>query len=452
MWGGDGLVSQFIPVDESKSICRLYVSTARAYINLPRNLQMQQSAWGMPPEGQWHDYSKGSATYFGQWPYHGLQPPHGNPAASVLAHFDRAASVVQYAAVSYYHWVLETLGRLIVLLDSGMFAATAEAATILLLPKDISSNEFVQQYLDILRRRYPDLHRLLQRDVTGVDLRERLVSCYQALGKPDKIGGVDELLSKYAGKENVLRAKLRKKYTSVPQCHIPSNAMHTSPNPGHGVFYYDTSTYPNDVRVTVAELFYPSWDSVDMVVAENLAGPFTDVDQAASDSLHALMPKQGIVLVRDRLLSALTLSSPSRSQPYVLFLTRATESMRRLEDEAAIIAQLKGRVGEQNVVVFDGSKFSIEETAQLFHFAAVIVGVHGGALSNIVFCKPPSQQGHTNLVLEFGYPAPQARHYAHAAAALGLHYENQLLAFDSRGPGSPEVRTYEIFVFSHGVI
>ena len=94
------------------------------------------------------------------------------------------------------------------------------------------------------------------------------------------------------------------------------------------------------------------------------------------------------------------------------------------------------------------------QTAALFFNARVVVGVHGGALSNIIWSAPPCKDGengadddktcgHTRLVLELGFPAPQTRHYAHAAASLDLHYEVALLEPDERGPGAATVSLNE---------
>ena len=245
LWGGDGLISQFVPRDQYGSDCRLFVPSGRSYVNLPRNLQIMQSAWGMPPAGQWHDFSKGSALYFGQWPFHGLTPqsPPDAPAEAVMPRFKRAASVVQcvaicsfayeqivvsdllavpskyacffklsgcaftvviahlaarYAALSYYHWVLEAAGRLIVLLESGLFEheGMSEDGMVLLLPQDSSSNKFVLQYLDILRTIYPALDAGLNHTTTGLRLVDRLAACYVAARKPEKLDGIANLVEK----------------------------------------------------------------------------------------------------------------------------------------------------------------------------------------------------------------------------------------------------------------
>ena len=241
--------------------------------------------------------------------------------------------------------------------------------------------------------------------------------------------------------------------------------------------FYSTNTYPNDARVEVDELFFANWSPVEGVVgaAHHFPGnsfsesanmnrdeknhkeqyltsdiPEVAVDSQASDSQHALMPRQGIRLVRDRLLAAI---SPSQLQamptasPYIVLLSRTKEAMRRLKEEDILFARLVDEAanGEQTRVVrFDGGSSSVVEAAALFHGAAVVIGVHGGALSNIVFCKPATDgegddSAKTRLVIELGFAAAQTRHYGHAAAALDLPYALELLELDPRGPGAPEV-------------
>lgn len=179
------------------------------------------------------------------------------------------------------------------------------------------------------------------------------------------------------------------------------------------------------------------------------------VDLQASDSQHALMPRQGIRLVRDRLLAAVPpaqLQAMSAASPYVVLLSRTKEAMRRLKEEDALFARLVDEAAngdKTRVVRFGGGALSIAEAAGLFHGATVVIGVHGGALSNIVFCQlPPApgavagesdDSGNTRLVVELGFAAAQTRHYAHAAAALDLPYKLELLELDPRGPGAPEV-------------
>jgi len=84
------------------------------------------------------------------------------------------------------------------------------------------------------------------------------------------------------------------------------------------------------------------------------------------------------------------------------------------------------------VVIFDGSLNS-KESVKLFANANVIIGVHGGALSNAVFTKPSS------LLLELGFNSPWTAHYEHLAAAQDLKYKRYLLASLPQGPAANTV-------------
>ena len=194
---------------------------------------------------------------------------------------------------------------------------------------------FVQsQQLVALAGTHPGLDRALNRTTTGVRLDERLKACYLASGNPDKVERVPSLLRKYAGDERSLRRKLHRKYPTTPACNIKDNAeaptvsvgsSSSSSSSSPSVFYYDTSTYPNDVRAVVDELFFASWPPVDIVTTHSdggggknergavaataaataAAGESFIVDGHATDAQHALVPRQAIQLVRRRLLAAL---------------------------------------------------------------------------------------------------------------------------------------------------
>ena len=56
------------------------------------------------------------------------------------------------------------------------------------------------------------------------------------------------------------------------------------------------------------------------------------------------------------------------------------------------------------------------EAAALFERAAVVVGVHGAALANVVFCRAGT------ALVEVPMKEPCFRDYTHAAMALDLRY------------------------------
>merc|ERR1712032_1251423 len=115
------------------------------------------------------------------------------------------------------------------------------------------------------------------------------------------------------------------------------------------------------------------------------------------------------------------------------------QTMRQLENEAKIIQRLQGE-GLQ-VLSFYGrhshGKDTLKHTIHMWNRATVVVGVHGGALANMIFCKPETS------IIEIGFRNPLSRHYAHTAAALDLRYSLFLVEQEERSVGSNMVRITE---------
>ena len=80
----------------------------------------------------------------------------------------------------------------------------------------------------------------------------------------------------------------------------------------------------------------------------------------------------------------------------------------------------------------------IADTIELFARARIVVGVHGGALSNVLFCPKGA------LLVELTVDSPYTRHYEHAAVALGLEYVGIPLVRDERGVGANDVRIDDV--------
>lgn len=310
--GVDGVISD--------SRCRMILPSGREYLNLAANVQMLTVWQGARP--QWHDYSKGG------FPNHGMTNP------SDVQFLEHAASVVSYAVMSYYHWVMEGLGRLLLLEP-----LLAEDPSIkVIVPKDTSGNKFVTQFLQLL---------------------------------PFKLD----------------KARL---------------VEHT------------TNSGPNDVRFDIETLYYPDWEEV-----RHLGG----------DPSHCLTPPA----VLERVRSAFVPTGLAR-RPIVVYAVRDSERMRRLENEPGLRKTLQDALPEGfELVLFRGGESNIKETIALFASAAAVVGVHGGALANIVFCAPGT------LVIEIGLRAPQTRHFLHASVALALDYRLVLLNPDERSVGASSI-------------
>ena len=59
---------------------------------------------------------------------------------------------------------------------------------------------------------------------------------------------------------------------------------------------------------------------------------------------------------------------------------------------------------------------------QLFAGAAVVIGGHGGGLTNVLWCRPGS------VLVEFGLHEPHADYFEHLAAVAELRYHKVLPA------------------------
>jgi hypothetical protein len=132
------------------------------------------------------------------------------------------------------------------------------------------------------------------------------------------------------------------------------------------------------------------------------------------------------------------------ARPAIVYAARRNVTMRNLvaADEEAVLASLSALASAHDLelVAFDGTQKDIQATIRLFRRAQVVVGVHGGALSNILFCTPAAD-GATpgTLLVELGTLSPLLRHFEHAAVALGHAYDRVLLSEDERGVGARDV-------------
>lgn len=82
-----------------------------------------------------------------------------------------------------------------------------------------------------------------------------------------------------------------------------------------------------------------------------------------------------------------TFSTKKNSRSRKIFIGRGEAKHRPLIHEREIWAQLQKR-GYESV---DCGKMSVQEQANIFGSAEVVVGAHGAALSNLVFCRPGTQ-------------------------------------------------------------
>lgn len=133
------------------------------------------------------------------------------------------------------------------------------------------------------------------------------------------------------------------------------------------------------------------------------------------------------------------------ARPLVVYAARRDVSMRRLvaEDDAALHEVLYRVVESEGaeLAVYNGTG-GVRAAVQLFRHASVIVGVHGGALSNLLWSatgKPSSARRSAVLLVELTVASRISIHYAHAASALGMRYRAIPLVDDEHGVGAATV-------------
>ena len=120
-------------------------------------------------------------------------------------------------------------------------------------------------------------------------------------------------------------------------------------------------------------------------------------------------------------------SSPKR----VVYVSRAGVSSRTIVNEVALVRALNqtfrasaSAPAGMEFVVFgpnDDSSYDLRKTIDIFSGAAVVVGVHGAGLTNMLFMPPGSR------VLELALPEPCFRDYMHLAAAMNHVYAAMVL-------------------------
>jgi hypothetical protein len=193
------------------------------------------------------------------------------------------------------------------------------------------------------------------------------------------------------------------------------------------------------------ELSYVTWDKQPCppAVAESESANVP----AGLRVCHALAHPYALNRARDAILAGVSRGSWGRvKQPsdvsLIVFASRGSGVTMRQIDEEALLVRLRSMlkveasvIGRTELIVFDGSQ-SFEESMALFKRATVVVGVHGGALTNIIACAP-----NTTLV-EIGFQADAAQHYQHMALSLGMTYRRVRVMPDANGRalGAPSVR------------
>lgn len=164
-------------------------------------------------------------------------------------------------------------------------------------------------------------------------------------------------------------------------------------------------------------------------------------DYLARRMCAALPHPKPLKMARDALSVAASIAEAPRGPPkFILIARRGDDVTSRQFNETALIEQLVEALPEAGyftykIVEFYASKHSLAGALNLFKKATVIVGAHGGALSNLIVS--PAGTG----VVEIGFKSVSARHYEHMSAVLGLNYRRVRVTEDplQRALGAPTI-------------
>ena len=136
-----------------------------------------------------------------------------------------------------------------------------------------------------------------------------------------------------------------------------------------------------------------------------------------------------------------TFSTKKNSRSRKIFIGRGEAKHRPLIHEREIWAQLENR-GFDSV---DCGKMSVQEQAEVFGSAEVVVGAHGAALTNLVFCRPGTR------VVELFSPAYVNPCYRDLCIAAGLRHaavigngEDWVLSERHDHPSAPITASWEL--------
>ncbi|KAF4733724.1 hypothetical protein FOZ62_026203 [Perkinsus olseni] len=187
--------------------------------------------------------------------------------------------------------------------------------------------------------------------------------------------------------------------------------------------YYPTEG-SRQARARLSEVVTYSWPPV--------------ADPSYGLPLHCITPSHLLQELRGAMVrGAGGVNGEASEVPLVLWIVRkaSRDESRILKNERQLVAALR-KIGRIDVREFDGAEACAKDAVALFSRAAVVVGVHGAGLSNILFCKEGA------AVVELGFANPLVWHYMYVAEALGLRYERVLLdgaGQDERAMGKKKV-------------
>lgn len=130
-------------------------------------------------------------------------------------------------------------------------------------------------------------------------------------------------------------------------------------------------------------------------------------------------PRSTLKLIANTFLQSEVISkfmNNAERKPKILYVSRKDAGVRRVKNEELLLDALEREFGEENIDVFVGTGLSITDQIKKFANAKIVIGPHGAAFANLVFCAK-----HTPI-LQFPLAPLVDTCFVHIAAAMELDY------------------------------
>ena len=122
------------------------------------------------------------------------------------------------------------------------------------------------------------------------------------------------------------------------------------------------------------------------------------------------------IIIQFRVYIAKRFSLPAVTANSIVYASRSGAKRISIMGENILIDSLKWKFGER-LHLFKGSSMLLKEQSFVFSTAKFVIGPHGGALSNILFCA------HGTVVIEFPvFPIGDAPYFMMLSKVLGMKY------------------------------
>jgi hypothetical protein len=331
-----------------------------------------------------------------------------------VVYIQRAASVVQMSASTFYHWVSESMVRLAFLLPLlhkertnalGGNRPSNKPPLVLLVPEYYKVWRLAAESLSIMGlewavREYP---------------QEEKAAAKAAQEAADAVAAGKLLVYPYDGSHVVAAAELTFANWAVTDARPGQEFL--PPRLGLQIVrsIVHSSVFTAGLSEATIATDYHSGRRVLEMIAQANGGESGGIKQRTHASGEA-----DVGTTSDELLVYIS-------------RTKTTAARRSIRNEAEVLGALEeawsgsilhskdfdlnnGAGGQRRVLVFDGTNVTLREQVDLFGRASVVFGTHGSALANIAFCS-----GGTSIV-EVALPSPNLRMFMHTAAALSLSY------------------------------